>query len=144
VHPPSSKWRHSGAGNLLGLRWQDVDCAPKTICASARTASTRSAGRNRRPANARFIPAQIAAGVTVDGIRSGGKDGGLQSPGKVVQERMGRDRQHGIDTGICARPDDGEELSAAAAHRFVVWVGRASTQDAGYLMQYQRLTSGRN
>jgi hypothetical protein len=58
-------------------------------------------------------PAQIAAGVTVDGIRSGifrmsvhqqGKDDGLQLPGKVVQERMGRDRQHGIDTGTCAPP----------------------------------------
>jgi hypothetical protein len=102
-----------GIGNWRGLRWQDVDCAPKTMCASARTAATRSAGRNRSPANARFIPAQIAAGVTVEGIRSGifptgcinrGKDGGLQWPGKVVQERMGRDRQQGIDTGTWVPP----------------------------------------
>jgi hypothetical protein len=52
-----------------------------------------------------------AAGVTVDGIRSGifrmgvhqqGEDGGLQLPGKVVQERMGRDRAAGVATGTCA------------------------------------------
>jgi integrase len=87
-----------------------------------------------------FWPAQIAANVTVDGkpkytgIHSlrhffaswcinRRKDGGLELPAKVVQERLGHSSiLMTMDTysHLFPRGDDGEELAKAAAHLFSV------------------------